>query len=51
MYLADEPVLVEVNTLPGMTPTGIYSDAAKAAGISFEELVAHLVRKAIAKDS
>jgi D-alanine-D-alanine ligase len=41
-----DPVLLEVNTLPGMTPTSLYPDAARAAGISFEELVAHLVRRA-----
>jgi D-alanine-D-alanine ligase len=40
-------VLLEVNTLPGMTPTSLYPDGAAAAGISFEELVAHLVRRAL----
>jgi D-alanine-D-alanine ligase len=40
-------VLLEVNTLPGMTPTSLYPDGAQAAGISFEQLVAHLVRRAI----
>lgn len=39
-----EPRLIEINTLPGMTPTSLFPDAAKAAGISFEELVAHLVQ-------
>jgi D-alanine-D-alanine ligase len=38
-----EPVLLEVNTLPGMTSTSLYPDAARAAGIPFEELVKHLV--------
>lgn len=42
-----DPVLLEVNTLPGMTPTSLYPDAARAAGISFEELVAHLARRAL----
>jgi D-alanine-D-alanine ligase len=41
-----EPVLLEVNTLPGMTPTSLYPDAARAAGISFEALVAYLVERA-----
>lgn len=41
-----EPILLEVNTLPGMTPTSLYPDAAKAAGISFSELVAYLVESA-----
>lgn len=43
------PIVLEVNTLPGMTPTSLYPDAAKAAGISFEELVAHLVKRAVAR--
>ncbi len=40
-------VLLEVNTLPGMTPTSLYPDGARAAGISFEDLVAGLVRRAL----
>lgn len=41
-----EPILLEVNTLPGMTPTSLYPDAAKAAGISFSELVAYFIENA-----
>lgn len=41
------PYLLEVNTLPGMTPTSLYPDAAKAAGITFEELTAYLVSRAL----
>ncbi|MEA3431785.1 MAG: D-alanine--D-alanine ligase, partial [candidate division WOR-3 bacterium] len=44
-----EPVILEVNTIPGMTPTSLYPDAARAFGISFEELVAHLVERAIGR--
>lgn len=44
-----EPVVLEVNTIPGMTPTSLYPDAARAAGISFEALVAHLVERAWAR--
>jgi len=44
-----EPVVLEVNTLPGMTPTSLYPDAARAAGISFQDLVAHLVERAWAR--
>jgi D-alanine-D-alanine ligase len=40
-------VLLEVNTLPGMTPTSLYPDGAQAAGISFEQLVERLVRRAL----
>jgi len=41
-----EPVVLEVNTLPGMTPTSLYPDAARAAGLSFEALVQILVERA-----
>lgn len=44
-----EPVLLEVNTLPGMTPTSLYPDTAKAAGIAFGNLVAHLVERAVSR--
>lgn len=39
-------VLLEVNTLPGMTPVSLYPEAAKAAGIPMEALVDGLVRGA-----
>jgi D-alanine-D-alanine ligase len=35
-------VLLEVNTLPGMTPTSLYPDGARAIGVSFEDLVGAL---------
>jgi len=44
-----EPVLLEVNTLPGMTPTSLYPDAARAAGLSFEQLVETLARRALSR--
>ncbi len=36
--------LLEVNTLPGMTPTSLLPRAAGAIGLSFTELIAELVR-------
>ncbi|MCK4330512.1 D-alanine--D-alanine ligase [candidate division WOR-3 bacterium] len=42
-----KPFILEVNTIPGMTPTSLYPDAARAAGISFGELVAHFVERAM----
>lgn len=39
-------VLLEVNTLPGMTPLSLYPEAAKVAGISMEALVDGLARGA-----
>lgn len=45
----EEPVLLEINTLPGMTPTSLYPDAAKVAGISLESLVASLLNRALSR--
>lgn len=46
-----EPIILEVNTMPGMTPTSLFPDAAREAGISFEELVALLVERAVSRKS
>jgi D-alanine-D-alanine ligase len=42
-------VVLEVNTLPGMTPVSLFPEAATAAGISFETLCDRLVRRALAR--
>ncbi|MBD3647724.1 MAG: D-alanine--D-alanine ligase, partial [Pseudomonadales bacterium] len=42
----DEEYLLEVNTLPGMTPTSLYPDGAAGYGLSFAELVSYLVQRA-----
>lgn len=39
--------LLEVNTIPGMTPTSLLPDAAAAAGVSFFDLCDRLVRLAL----
>ena len=44
---SDEIVLLEVNTLPGMTPTSLYPDGARAIGMDFPELMDALVRSAL----
>jgi D-alanine-D-alanine ligase len=41
------PYFLEINTLPGMTKTSLVPDAARAAGISFEQLVETLLREAL----
>ena len=46
---SDEIVLLEVNTLPGMTPTSLYPDGAAAIGLSFENLVDALVKSALSR--
>jgi D-alanine-D-alanine ligase len=43
----DGIVLLEVNTLPGMTPTSLFPDAARAVGIDFETLTHRLVQSAV----
>lgn len=43
----NEPVLLEVNTLPGMTPVSLYPDGAAAAGYPFPELLAELLDSAL----
>ncbi len=43
------PYVLEVNTMPGMTPTSLVPKAAEAAGISFEVLVEILLNNASLK--
>lgn len=42
--------ILEVNTIPGMTETSLFPDAARAAGIEFPELVEKIVRLALEKE-
>lgn len=44
---AGQPYILEVNTLPGMTETSLFPDAARAAGIEFPDLVEKLVQLAL----
>ncbi len=41
----DEPQVLEINTIPGLTETGITTAAAEAAGMSFAEFVSAIVRR------
>ncbi len=43
------PYILEINTLPGLTPTSIFPDACAAAGLSYEALVDRLVGYALAR--
>lgn len=45
------PVWIEVNTVPGMTPTSLYPQAAAAVGISFDKLMNMFVEAALARRS
>lgn len=44
---ANAPVVLEVNTLPGMTETSLLPKAAAAAGISYEELCQRMIDLAL----
>jgi D-alanine-D-alanine ligase len=43
------PTILEINALPGMTPTSLLPDEAQNAGISYEALVERLVQYALAR--
>ena len=43
----DEPMIIEVNTLPGMTEMSLFPDSARYAGISFEELCERIITYAL----
>ena len=44
-----EPLFLEVNTLPGMTPTSLVPQAAAAVGLDFPQLVARLIELGLAR--
>ncbi len=41
------PIVLEVNTLPGMTPTSLFPDAAKEIGLSYEDMIERLIELSI----
>lgn len=43
----NNPYVIEINTIPGMTATSLVPDSAKANGISFDELVNRIVMQAL----
>ena len=48
MIIHDEIIYVlETNTIPGMTPVSLFPLAAKAAGISFSQLLDRLIELAL----
>ena len=47
---ADGPVWIEVNTVPGLTETSLYPQAAAAAGISYSEMVGMFVEAALRRE-
>ena len=47
----DGAYLLEVNTIPGMTPTSLFPDGAAHAGVDFRTLVSHLVRSPLLRNT
>ncbi len=45
----DGPVLLETNTIPGLTPASLFPKGARAAGLSFSELVCILAQRALSR--
>ncbi|OGS20942.1 MAG: hypothetical protein A2252_04425 [Elusimicrobia bacterium RIFOXYA2_FULL_39_19] len=45
----NKPYVLEVNTLPGLTETSLLPDAARAAGLSFLELVIEIINISLKK--
>jgi D-alanine-D-alanine ligase len=43
------PWVLEVNTVPGLTEVSLLPDAAKAAGISFDEMCQRLIDHAVGR--
>jgi D-alanine-D-alanine ligase len=43
------PWVLEVNTVPGLTEVSLLPDAAKAAGVAFDELCQRLIEHAVAR--
>jgi D-alanine-D-alanine ligase len=49
IYDGEDLMLLEVNTLPGMTPTSLLPRSARAAGLDFPALVARLIELGLAR--
>jgi len=49
LLMDDIPYILEVNTLPGMTPTSLFPNAAKHENISYDEMIEKLVQLTINK--
>jgi D-alanine-D-alanine ligase-like ATP-grasp enzyme len=45
------PYVLEVNTLPGLTETSLLPDIARGVGVSFDDLVATIVREAQGRET
>jgi D-alanine-D-alanine ligase len=43
------PYILEINTLPGLTPTSLFPDACKAVGITYSALIERLIGYALSR--
>jgi D-alanine-D-alanine ligase len=41
------PVILEINTIPGLTPMSLLPKAAKAVGISYSDLLNKIIKYAL----
>ncbi|OEF96149.1 D-alanine--D-alanine ligase [Desulfuribacillus alkaliarsenatis] len=39
-----QPVILEINTLPGMTPTSLFPDAAKSIGLEYPDMLDRIIK-------
>lgn len=48
-FIIDEegPVWIEINPIPGLTPTSLYPQEAKCAGISYEQMIQKFIEHAV----
>lgn len=44
-----EPIILEVNTLPGMTETSLFPDAAKVIGLSYADMIEQFIQLSLRK--
>jgi D-alanine-D-alanine ligase len=48
ILVGDDPVFIEINTIPGMTETSLFPQAAAVYGLSFADVVRLLIQRALA---
>lgn len=47
----DEPYVLEINTIPGMTPVSLLPEAAAAAGLGYPQLCARVIELSLARQT
>ena len=49
IFIGDDPYLLEVNSIPGMTEESIFPKQVKMNGISLKELVTYMIENSLVK--